>query len=59
MTFQKLLNTKQFFEALKQAEKDVYLSAYAYAGGNQSRVASLVGVARGTAIYKLKTYGII
>lgn len=59
MTFQKLLNNKLFKNALEQAEKDVYTAAYVYAGGNQSKTANLIGVARGTAIYKLKQYGVI
>jgi DNA-binding protein Fis len=57
--FTRLLNTKQFREALLTAERNVYEKAWEHASRNQSRVASLVGVARGTAITKLKQYGLI
>ncbi len=53
-----LLNTLQFKEALENAEKEVYLAAYKYAGGNQSRTAKLLGVARGTLISKVKQFGL-
>jgi DNA-binding protein Fis len=46
-------------EALQYAEREVYTKAHAYANGNQTRVASLIGVSRGTAIYKLKQLGLI
>ncbi len=52
------LNNKQFKEALWNAEKEIYLAAYRYTGGNQSRTASLLGVARGTLISKVKQFGL-
>ncbi len=52
----KLLNTFQFKDALNGAEKEVYLAAYKYTGGNQSRTAKLLGVARGTLINRLKEW---
>lgn len=54
-----LLNTLQFKEALENAEKEVYLAAYKFAGGNQSRTAKLLGVARGTLISKVKQFGLV
>lgn len=53
-----LLNTLQFKEALENAEKEVYLAAYKFTGGNQSRTAKLLGVARGTLISKVKQFGL-
>lgn len=53
-----LLNTLQFKEALENAEKEVYLAAYKYAGGNQSRTAKLLGVARGTLISKVRKFNL-
>lgn len=55
----KQLNTLQFKEALENAEKEVYLAAYKYAGGNQTRTAKLLGVARGTLITKVKQFGLV
>jgi len=55
--FTQLINTKQFALALEAAEKEVYLAAYKYAGGNQSLSARLLGVARGTLISKMKKFG--
>lgn len=54
----KLLNTLQFKAALENAEKEVYLAAYKYTGGNQSRTAKLLGVARGTLISKVRKFGL-
>lgn len=54
-----LLNTFRFNEALNEAEKTIYLAAYKYAGGNQSRTAKLLGVARGTLISKVKQFGLV
>lgn len=59
MNYARLVNNKRFYEALAYAEREVYTKAYAFANGNQSRVASLIGVSRGTAIYKLKSYELI
>lgn len=56
--FVRLLNTLQFKEALENAEKEVYLAAYKYAGGNQAATARLLGVARGTLISKVKQFGL-
>lgn len=53
-----LLNTLQFKAALEESEKEVYLAAYKFAGGNQSRTAKLLGVARGTLISKVKQFGL-
>lgn len=53
-----LLNTLQYAKALNSAEKEIYLAAYKYTGGNQSRTAKLLGVARGTLISKLKAWGV-
>lgn len=52
----KLLNTKQFKEALQESEKAIYLAAYKFTGGNQSQTAKLLGVARGTVITKLRQF---
>ncbi len=52
-----LLNTAQFKQALDGAEKEVYLAAYKYAGGNQSQAAKLLGVSRGKMIYMAKRFG--
>lgn len=51
-----LLNGKLFKEALFEAEKEIYLAAYYYAGQNQTHAAKLLGVARGTFIRKMKGY---
>jgi len=51
-----LLNTLQFKKALESAEKEIYLAAYKYAGGNQSLSARLLGVARGTLISKMRKF---
>ncbi len=51
-----LLNTKQFKEALSEAEKEVYTAAYKYTGGNQSLTAKLLGVSRGTFISRMKKW---
>jgi DNA-binding NtrC family response regulator len=53
---QKLINTKQFEQALEEAERHVYLAAYIHSGQNQSETARLLGVARGTVISKLSKY---
>lgn len=53
-----LLNTLQFEQALEAAEKEIYLAAYKYAGGNQSATAKLLGVARGTLISKVRQYNL-
>lgn len=53
-----LLNTLQYAAALQEAEKEIYLAAYKYAGGNQSHTAKLLGVARGTLISKVKQFGL-
>ena len=53
-----LLNTMQYKEALAHAEKETFINAYKYTGFNQSATAKLMGVSRGTAIYKLKEWGI-
>ena len=53
-----LLNTLQFKKALENAEKEVYLAAYKYAGGNQTRTAKLLGVARGTLISKVRKFNL-
>ena len=49
---------KNFKEALKKAEKGVYLAAYKFTGGNQSSTARLLGVSRGTAISKIRAFGL-
>lgn len=55
--FIQLLNTMQFKAALEESEKEIYLAAYKFTGGNQSRTAKLLGVARGTLISKVKQFG--
>ena len=55
----RLLNTKQFKEALDTAEKEIYLAAYKYTGENQVRTAKLLEVARGTLISRLKEWGTV
>ena len=52
----KLINNKQFKCALLEAEKTIYLAAYAHTSQNQAATARLLGVARGTAITKLKGF---
>ena len=54
----RLLNTNQFKEALELAEKEIYTAAYRHTGGNQSRAAKLLGVARGTLISKATRFGL-
>lgn len=53
-----LLNGLNFKDALVSAEKEVYLAAYQFAGGNQSKAAKLLGVSRGTLISKAKEFGL-
>lgn len=53
-----LLNNMKYAEALQEAEKHIYLSAYKFAGGNQSVTARLLGVARGTVINKLRNMSV-
>lgn len=52
-----LLNTQQYKDALKSVEKEIYLSAYNFTGGNQAATARLLGVARGTFLTKMKHWG--
>jgi DNA-binding protein Fis len=52
----KLLNNKQFKQALDEAEKEIYLAALKHAGNNQVQTAKLLGVARGTLIKRLKRW---
>lgn len=53
----KLLNNKQFAAALAEAEREIYLAAFKFSGGNQSETARLMNVSRGTLISKLKRFG--
>lgn len=53
----KLLNNKQFADALNAAEKEIYLAALKYAKNNQVQAAKLLGIARGTLIRRLKQWG--
>jgi len=53
---QKLINAKQFRQALIEAEKHIYLAAHEHSGRNQSATARLLGVARGTVISKLSRF---
>ena len=52
----RMLNTKQFKEALHEAEKQVILAAFNHAGGNQAKTARLLGVSRGTLINRFKSW---
>lgn len=55
---QKLLDNKQFKQALESAEREIYLAAYEATGRNQSVAAKLLGVSRGTFRTKLKSWGV-
>ena len=55
----RLLNMKQFADALDSAEKEIYLAAYKHAGWNQAETARLLGISRGTVIRKLKYWATV
>lgn len=59
MTFQQLLNMKQFKQALQVAERTTYTRAYECAMFNQVGTAKLLGVSRGTLRSKLKSFKLI
>lgn len=52
----RLLNNKQFKQALESAEREIYLLAYEYTRNNQLATSKLLGVSRGTLISKLKLW---
>lgn len=52
-----LINTMQFKQALEEAEKKIYMTAYRHTNCNQSKTARLLGVSRGTLISKIKKWG--
>ena len=49
--------SKDFAQALENAEKQIYLQAYKYCNKNQSATAKALGVARGTFLTKMKRWG--
>lgn len=59
MTYYHLLNNKQFAEALKYAEREIYFQSLRYHKYNQSAAARSLDVSRGTLRSKLKNWGYI
>ena len=57
MNYQYHLANKQFAEALRVAERTIYLDAYKYTSKNQVQTARLLGISRGTLRSRLKLYG--
>lgn len=46
-----------FADALKKAEKQIYLQAYKYHKQNQTLTARSLGVSRGTFLTRMKSWG--
>jgi DNA-binding NtrC family response regulator len=55
-TVNRMMNLKQFKEALWEAERLIYRTAYEHAKCNQSEAARTLGVSRTTFINKMKEY---
>lgn len=44
----RLINNKQFKQALERVTAEIYIAAYQYSGYNQVATAKLLGISRGT-----------